>query len=114
MTYWHCGSAYDPLYDEVYRLRSMIGFILQEETPFISPHTRDMFDRYLDKDSKELWEGYKLLRDGASNLMDIHRANVAEKTNRIIHTIDHRLFYFSANHFHQFFIWHELRLHAWS
>ena len=76
-----------PLYDFVYRIRATIKEILEEETPLITPHTHDLIDRYLVKDSQELWEGYLLLREGVESLMDIHRANVAEKTNRIIHIL---------------------------
>ena len=76
-----------PLYDFVYQIRATIKEILEEETRLITPHTHDLIDRYLEKDSQELWEGYLLLREGVESLMDIHRANVAEKTNRIIHIL---------------------------
>ncbi len=41
----------------------------------------------MQKDLDSLWQGYFRLRNWASELLDIHRANVNEKTNRVIHIL---------------------------
>jgi len=76
-----------PLYESILSLRELIDHVLEEESRFIAPHTRRLFEKRLEKDSDQLWQSYVQLRDWNSELMDIHRSNVAEKTNRILHIL---------------------------
>ena len=73
-----------PLYDAVLRYGNLIGFILEEESRFITEHTRNYFEKNLESDRRELWDGYREVRGWTSQLMDIHRSNMDEKTNDIL------------------------------
>jgi magnesium transporter len=73
-----------PLYDTVLRFGSVISFILEEESRFITEHTRSYFERNLESDRRELWNGYREVRSWTTQLMDIHRSNMDEKTNTIL------------------------------
>ncbi len=76
-----------PLYDSVRRLGQFIEYIREEDSRFITPQTSTYFQMNLEQDMQALWNGYFRLRTWTSELMDIHRANVNEKTNRIIHIL---------------------------
>jgi magnesium transporter len=71
-----------PLYDPLLTSRELIDHILEEESRFISPHTHDLFEKHLEKDSDQLWQGYDQLRDWSSVLLEIHRSNMNEKSNK--------------------------------
>ena len=73
-----------PLYDVVLRFGNLISHILEEESRFITDHTRTYFERNLESDRRELWEGYRGIRNWTTQLMDIHRSNMDEKTNDIL------------------------------
>jgi magnesium transporter len=73
-----------PLYDVVLRFGNLISFILEEESRFITDHARTYFERNLESDRRELWEGYRGIRNWTTQLMDIHRSNMDEKTNDIL------------------------------
>lgn len=73
-----------PLYDTVLRFSWLNSFILEEESLFISAHTRTYFEKNLESDRQELWSGYREVRNWTVQLMDIHRANMDEKRNDIV------------------------------
>jgi len=76
-----------PLYDPLLSSRGLIEYVLEEESRFIAPHTRRLFENHLEKDSDQLWQGYSQLREWSSVLLEIHRSNMGEKTNRIMHLL---------------------------
>ncbi len=76
-----------PLYDSVRRLSDIIDFVLQDESRFITPKAHKFFDKNLNQELESLWQGYLRLRSWTSELLEIHRANINERTNRIIHIL---------------------------
>jgi magnesium transporter len=76
-----------PLYDPLLSSRELIDYVLEEESRFIAPHTRRLFERHLEKDSDQLWEGYSQLRDWSSVLLEIHRSNMGEKSNKKLNMV---------------------------
>ena len=76
-----------PFYDPLLSSRELIDYVLEEESRFIAPHTRRLFERHLEKDSDQLWSGYLHLRDWSSVLLDIHRSNVSEKNNQKLNLV---------------------------
>jgi len=73
-----------PLYDIVLRFSQLNSFILEEESRFITNHTRTYFEKNLESDRQELWTGYREVRSWTIQLMDIHRSNMDEKTNEVV------------------------------
>ena len=76
-----------PLYDVVLHFSRLNSFILEEESHFITPHTRAYFEKNLESDRQELWTGYREVRSWTIQLMDIHRSNLDEKTNDVIRVL---------------------------
>lgn len=76
-----------PLYDPLLSSRELIDYVLEEESRFIAPHTRNLFERHLEKDSEQLWAGYDQLRDWSSVLLQIHHSNVFEMSKQKLNLV---------------------------
>lgn len=76
-----------PLHDPLRRHESLLVSIREEDILFISEDTRKLFTQNLATDLEEVKQGYLRLRFWINELLDIHRANVGERTNRIIYAL---------------------------
>lgn len=76
-----------PLYDSVRRLNDIVDFVLQDESRFITPKAHKFFDKNMNQELEALQQGYSRLRSWTSELLELHRANVNERTTRIIHML---------------------------
>lgn len=76
-----------PLYYPLRRNEALLVSIREEDLKFITKDTRHLFTQNLASDLEALKQGYLRLRYWAGELLDIHRANVGERTNRIIYIL---------------------------
>ncbi len=76
-----------PFYDSVRRLAFFVETIQEEDSHFIGEHASQYFATRLEQDVAEMWRGYFRLRTWIAELLDIHRANMGEKTNHVIHIL---------------------------
>ncbi|MBE9474652.1 MAG: hypothetical protein IMY85_07150 [Chloroflexi bacterium] len=76
-----------PLYDPLRRNEYLLVSIREEDIKFISEDTRHLFTQNLATDLEAIKQGYLLLNFWIGELLDIHRANVGERTNRIIYIL---------------------------
>jgi magnesium transporter len=76
-----------PLFEPLRRNESLLVSIREEDIKFITEDTRLRFTQNLATDLETLKQGYLRLRFWIGELFDIHRANVAERTNRIIYIL---------------------------
>ena len=76
-----------PFYDSVRRLAFFVETIQEEDSLFIGERTSQYFATRLERDVAAMWQGYFRLRTWGAELLDIHRANVGEKTNHVIHIL---------------------------
>ncbi len=76
-----------PFYDSVRRLAFFVETIQEEDSEFIGERTSQYFATRLERDVAAMWRGYFRLRTWSTELLDIHRANVGEKTNHVMHIL---------------------------
>lgn len=76
-----------PFYEAVRHLAVFVSTIHEEDSQFISKQVGNLFSTNLKQDVDTLWEGYERLRHWVTELMDIHRANIGERTNRVMHIL---------------------------
>jgi len=76
-----------PLYPYLVSLANLIDSLHDEESPLIQTETQAIFDRIIDRDAAELLESYERMRAWIVELIDIHRANINDSTNRIMKTL---------------------------
>jgi magnesium transporter len=81
-----------PLYDPLLASRELIDYVLEEESRFITPHTRCLFEKRLKNDSNDLWLGYSQLRHWNTVLLDIHRSSMGEITNHKLNLVTYITF----------------------
>jgi magnesium transporter len=73
-----------PIYDHLDQLDDFVDTLREEETRFINRITKKYFTKTLSRETKDLFEDYQYLRAWITELIEIHRANVNENTNRVI------------------------------
>ena len=75
------------LYVPLKRFDAFLVDVREEEYAFISAEIRQLFTQNLATDLKALQVGYLLLRKWTEELLNIHRANIGERTNRIVYIL---------------------------
>lgn len=73
-----------PLYTHFTDLIELIGDVHEDASLLIRKEARRSFARSLNHDARELLESYQHLRAWIAELIEIHRANVNESTNRVM------------------------------
>lgn len=76
-----------PLYEPLRRIDVFLMDTREREYTFITGEVRLLFTQNFASDLKALEEGYLRLRHWTSDLLNIHRANVGERTNHIIYIL---------------------------
>jgi magnesium transporter len=76
-----------PLNNYFVILINLVATVQEEDPPLVGEDMRDAFTHMLDHDANELMSGYEYLRAWVVELIDIHRANINESTNRIMKTL---------------------------
>ena len=75
------------LYDPLKRIDAFVVDVREGEYLFISKEIRQLFTQNLATDLKTLQAGYLRLRKWTEDLLNIHRANIGERTNRIVYIL---------------------------
>jgi len=75
------------LYVPLKRFDAFLVDVREEEYAFISEEIRQLFTQNLATDLKTLQSGYLRLRKWTEDLLNIHRANISERTNRIVYIL---------------------------
>ena len=75
------------LYDPLKRIDAFVVDVREGEYGFISDEIRQLFTQNLATDLKTLQAGYLRLRKWTEDLLNIHRANIGERTNRIVYIL---------------------------
>lgn len=73
-----------PFYRYLTELQDFTYVLKDEESRFIRPESLNLFTRRLDHEAEALAEEYRRLRAWIHELLEIHRANISENSNRII------------------------------
>lgn len=73
-----------PLYAYLISLNDMVGMVSEENTRFIGNVTKKRFKRTIGREAEALVAGHQYLRSWLAELIEIHRANVNESTNRVM------------------------------
>lgn len=73
-----------PLHSHLLDLDDFVDTVREEESRFISRDTKKNFSKTLARETDDLLAGYQYLRSWITELIEIHRANVNESTNRVM------------------------------
>lgn len=76
-----------PFYESLRRLGLFVDTIDENDKRFISKRASKLFATKIERNIESLWQGYTRLHDWSIELIDIHRANIGERTNRIMHIL---------------------------
>lgn len=77
-------SILKPFNSYILNLLENVELFHDEQMSFISKDTMKRFDKSLYREAQELWVTYQQLRQFITELVEIHRANVSEKMNRVM------------------------------
>jgi magnesium transporter len=80
-------EEFKPLYGYLASLVDTVNAVQEEDSPLISPETQAALMNLVDHEIKELLETHQHLRTWIMELIEIHRANVNESTNRVMKTL---------------------------
>lgn len=79
----HVKALYEPLR----RLDMFLKTVREGDVPFITAQTEPLFINNLKNDFERLEDGYTRLLEWWSQLLDLHRANVSESTDKIMNML---------------------------
>ncbi len=77
-------DEFKPLYAYLVSLAEFVNTIREEETRFIRNGTKKRIGKTIGRETEALQAGYQYLRTWSAELIEIHRANVNESTNRVM------------------------------
>ncbi len=77
-------SVIKPFHGYILNLLENVELFHDEQMSFIKRDTMKRFDKSLYREAQELWATYQQLRQFITELVEIHRANVSEKMNRVM------------------------------
>ncbi len=77
-------DEYKPLRGFLVDLIDFVGEIREEQTPFITSSIKKRLAKEIVRETQALLADYHYLRSWMAELIEIHRANVNESTNRVI------------------------------
>jgi magnesium transporter len=64
-----------------------VNTLREEESCFIDKETKKNFTKILNRETEDLLASYQNFRTWITELIEIHRANVNESTNRVMKTL---------------------------
>jgi len=73
-----------PLHSHLIDLDDFVDSLRDEESRFIGRDTKKNFSKTLARETDDLLASYQYLRNWITELIEIHRANVNENTNRVM------------------------------
>lgn len=76
-----------PMYDHLITLDDFVDALKEQDTHFITAKTAKFFTKTLNRKTVDLYVDYQRLRNWITELIEIHRANVNENTNRVMKTL---------------------------
>ena len=76
-----------PIYTHLVELDDFVETVRDEDTRFIKNNAKKYFTKTLDREADDLINAYHYLRSWITELIEIHRANVNEVTNRVMKTL---------------------------
>lgn len=76
-----------PIHGYLVQLNDFVETVRDEDTRFIKNNTKKYFTKTLDREADDLISAYQHLRAWITELIEIHRANVNENTNRVMKTL---------------------------
>jgi magnesium transporter len=76
-----------PIYEHLITLDDFVDALKEQDSRFITPKTRKFFIKTLHRKTLDLFVDYQYLRTWITELVEIHRANVNENTNRVMKTL---------------------------
>ncbi|MFN8465097.1 MAG: CorA family divalent cation transporter [Caldilineaceae bacterium] len=77
-------EEFKPLYAHLVFLSDFVGTISEEQTRFIGNGTKKRLNTTIGRETEALMAGHQYLRSWIAELIEIHRANVNESTNRVM------------------------------
>jgi magnesium transporter len=80
-------EEFKPLYSYLIDLDDFVNTLREEESRFIGKETKKYFTKTLDREMDDLLASYQNLRTWITEMIEIHRANVNESTNRVMKTL---------------------------
>jgi len=80
-------DEFKPLYSYLVLLINFVNEITDDESNLVGKNVRKLFSKSLAREAKGLMAGCQYLRSWMAELIEIHRANVQENTNRVIKTL---------------------------
>ncbi len=80
-------EEFSPLYSYLVDLKDFVKAIREDETHFIKGEAKRLFTRVLSRETEALLADQQHLRSWLAELIEIHRANVNESTNRVMKTL---------------------------
>jgi len=75
------------LYEPLRGIALLLTAIREEDLPILTPETLRLMTQNLVTDLKDLERGFYRLSDWISELLNLHRTNVGERTNNIIYAL---------------------------
>lgn len=80
-------EEYAPLYGYLVDLNDFVKAVRDDETRFVGPEAKRWFSRTLSREVEALLVDQQHLRTWLAELIEIHRANVNDSTNRVMKTL---------------------------
>jgi magnesium transporter len=80
-------EEFKPLYGYLIDLDDFVNTLREEESRFIGKETKKNFTKILHRETEDLLASYQNFRTWITELIEIHRANVNESTNRVMKTL---------------------------
>jgi magnesium transporter len=77
-------EEFKPLHAHLVSLGDLVGAVSDEHTRFIGNVTKNRLRRTTGRETEALLAGHQYLRSWIAELIEIHRANVNESTNRVM------------------------------
>lgn len=80
-------EEYAPLYSYLVDLNDFVKAVRDDETRFVGAEAKRLFSRTLSREVEALLVDQQHLRSWLAELIEIHRANVNDSTNRVMKTL---------------------------
>lgn len=80
-------EEFKPLHGHLLDLMEFVDTLREEESRFIGKEVKKRFTKTTAREAKDLMGDYQFMRSWVAELIEIHRANVNESTNRVMKTL---------------------------